>query len=243
MRTLLNLSIVAAATLFVTTGAMAQKAGDNIISLGLASINPDAQLGTVTSTSASAPSAAAFTAQLKDASAHVGSQSTVSFSWLHMYSDNIGAELALGIPAKFTQDLNTPNGTAKTHDGAAKLKILTPAVLAKYFFGAPRDQWRPYLGLGVTHVTFSGVTTNAADATVQALAATSASFKSAWTPIYNAGVVYNIDEKWSVVGSVAYLPIKTTATFVGPGMGIPVTSIGDVKLNTTDYVVRVGYRF
>jgi outer membrane protein len=210
----------------------------------LASINPDAQRGTVTSTSTSAPSAAAFTAQLKDATAHVGSQTTVSFSWLHMYSDNIGAELGLGIPAEFTQDLNTPNGTAKTHPGAAKLKILAPAVIAKYFFGSPKDQWRPYVGLGVTHVTFDNIKTNAADTTVQALAATSATFKSAWAPVYNAGVVYNIDDKWSVIGSVAYLPIKTTATFVGPGLGLaPVTSSGDVKLNTTDYVLRVGYRF
>ncbi len=243
MPKLLNLSIVAALTVLVSTGALAQKAGDNIVSLGLASINPDANLGTVTSKSASAASAAAFTAQLKGASASVGSQTTLSFGWLHMYSDNIGAELGLGIPAEFTQDLNTPNGTDKAHPGAAKLKILTPAVIAKYFFGAPKDQWRPYVGLGVTHVTFNDVKINAADATVQALAATSASFKSAWAPIYNAGVVYNIDEKWSVVGSVAYLPIKTTATFVGPGLGVPVTSTGDVKLNTTDYVVRVAYRF
>ena len=243
MKKLINLSIVAAVTVLVSTGAFAQKAGDNIVSLGLASINPDANLGTVTSTSASAASAAAFTAQLKGASASVGSQTAVSFGWLHMYNDNIGAELGLGIPAEFTQDLNTPNGTVKTHLGAAKLKILTPAVIAKYFYGGPNDQWRPYVGLGVTHVTFNDVKINAADATVKALASTSASFKSAWAPIYSAGVVYNIDEKWSVVGSVAYLPIKTTATFVGPGSGVQVTSTGDVKLNTTDYVVRVGYRF
>lgn len=243
MPKLLNLSIVAAVTVLVSTGAFAQKAGDNIVSLGLASINPDANLGTVTSTSASAASAAAFTAQLKGASASVGSQTAVSFGWLHMYNDNIGAELGLGIPAEFTQDLNTPNGTVKTHPGAAKLKILTPAVIAKYFYGGPNDQWRPYVGLGVTHVTFNDVKINAADATVKALASTSASFKSAWAPIYSAGVVYNIDEKWSVVGSIAYLPIKTTATFVGPGSGVQVTSTGDVKLNTTDYVVRVGYRF
>ena len=243
MKKLINLSIVAAVTVLVSTGAFAQKAGDNIVSLGLASINPDANLGTVTSTSASAASAAAFTAQLKGASASVGSQTAVSFGWLHMYNDNIGAELGLGIPAEFTQDLNTPNGTVKTHPGAAKLKILTPAVIAKYFYGGPNDQWRPYVGLGVTHVTFNDVKINAADATVKALASTSASFKSAWAPIYSAGVVYNIDEKWSVVGSVAYLPIKTTATFVGPGSGVQVTSTGDVKLNTTDYVVRVGYRF
>ena len=64
MPKLLNLSIVAAVTVLVSTGAFAQKAGDNIVILGLASINPDANLGTVISTSTSAASAAAFTARV-----------------------------------------------------------------------------------------------------------------------------------------------------------------------------------
>lgn len=221
----------------------AQKAGDNIVSVGVASINPDAKLGTVTTTSASAASAAAFTGQLVGATANVGSQSTLAFGWLHMYSDNFGAELSLGIPAEFTQDLNTPNGTSTTHSAAAKLKILTPAVVAKYFFGGAQEKWRPYLGLGYSHVTFNNISMNASDATVQALAGTSAKFSAAWSPVYNAGLVYNLDDKWSVVGSVSYLPIKTTATFVGPGLGVTVTSSGEVKLNTTDYIIRLGYKF
>jgi outer membrane protein len=57
--------------------------------------------------------------------------------------------------------------------------------------------------------------------------------------VYNAGVIYNLDERWSVNASVSYLPITTTATFVGSGA----TSTGGVKINTTDYVIRMGYRF
>ena len=166
-----------------------------------------------------------------------------------MYSDNIGAEVTIGLPPEFTQDLNTPNGSVKTHPAAAKMKILTPAAVAKYFFGVPQDTWRPYLGLGVTHVSFNNATTNTSDGTVQALAGTSASFSSSWAPVYNAGVIYNINDKWSINGSVSYMPIKTTATFSGPGSAAlpnganPVTTRGDVSLNTTDYVIRVGYKF
>lgn len=54
MKTISKISF-ACALAVAASGALAQKAGDNIVSLGLASINPDAQLGTVTSTSASAP--------------------------------------------------------------------------------------------------------------------------------------------------------------------------------------------
>lgn len=234
---------IACAVLAAASGAFAQKAGDNIVSIGLASINPDAQLGTVTSTSSSAPSAAAFTSQLRAASANVGSETTVSLGLLHMFTDNIGAEFTIGIPAEFTQDLNTPNGSSPTHPAAAKMKIWTPTAVAKYFFGSSNDQWRPYVGLGVSHVSFHNVTINSADSTVVALASTSTGFSSSWAPVYNAGLIYNIDDKWSINGSASYIPIKTTATFVGPGLGVPVTSSGDVKLNTMDYVIRLGYRF
>jgi len=122
VKKLLNLSIVAAVTVLVSTGAFAQKAGDNIVSLGLASINPDANLGTVTSTSASAASAAAFTAQLKGASASVGSQTTVSFGWLHIYSDNIGAELGLGIPAEFHSGLKYTQWDCQSAPWCCKVK-------------------------------------------------------------------------------------------------------------------------
>ena len=62
--------------------------------------------------------------------------------------------------------------------------------------------------------------------------------------MYNAGVIYNIDDRWSINGSVTYIPITTTATFSGPGVGAgAAVTTGDLKLNTTDYVVRLGYRF
>lgn len=243
MRFNFKATLIASVAVVAASSAFAQKAGDQIVSVGLASINPDAQLGTVTSASTSQASATAFTNALKDASANVNSKTTVSLSWLYMYSDNIGAEVTVGIPPEFTQDLNTPNGTVKSHSAAAKMKIHTPTVIAKYFFGTSQDKLRPYLGLGATHVSFHNIETNQSDTMVQQLAGTSASFSSSWAPVYNAGMIYHIDDKWSITGSVAYLPIKTTATFVGPGLGVPVTSTGDVKLNTTDYVVRVGYRF
>lgn len=100
----------------------------------------------------------------------------------------------------------------------------------------------------MSYVTFTDASPSAAGS-IQALAGNGASLESTWTPVYNAGVVYNIDEKWSVVGSVSYLPIRTTATFLGKTCPIPqapangVTTKSDVGLNTMDYVVRVGYRF
>ena len=239
---------LACAALVAASGAFAQKAGDNIASVGLASINPNVSLDKMTSVGPGS-TGAYFTGKLVDANASVSNQTTVSMGLLHMFTNEIGGEFTIGIPAEFTQDMYMPNGSApQSHPAAAKMKIWTPTAVAKYFFGTTNDQWRPYVGFGVSRVSFHNVSTNSTDTTVAALASTSADFSSSWAPVYNAGVIYNVDEKWSINGSVSYIPIKTTATFVGPavpGLGLngPVTTTGDAKLNTMDYVIRLGYRF
>jgi len=233
--------------LAAASGAFAQKAGDNILSVGFASINPDVSLGKMTTTGPGS-TGAYFTGKLVDATASVGGQNTVAVGLLHMYTNELGVEFNIGIPAEFTQDMYMPNGTdPKSHPAAVKMKIWSPTAVAKYFFGTTNDQWRPYVGFGVSRVSFHNVSPNTADTTVAALAGTSTSLSSSWAPVYNAGMLYNIDDKWSVSGSVSYIPIKTTTTLVGPavppGLNGPATTTGDAKLNTTDYVVRVGYRF
>jgi len=217
------------AALLAGTAASAQQAGDNVLSVGLASINPDAKLGPLTNTGVLTPA-------LSGASAHVSSETTASFGWLHMFTDQIGVEATIGVPPRMTQDLNAAGAN---HPGAARFDVWTPTVIGKYFFGAPQDSWRPYLGLGVSHVSFHDIQTNPGDPTVQALGGTSAKLSSSLTPVYNAGLIYRLDERWSLNASVNYLPIRTDATFVGAAG----TTTGRVKLDTIDYVIRLGYRF
>lgn len=233
----LTLAFVALAGL-ASQPAHALKAGDHVLGIGLASINPDASTGRLTSTGAQ-PYATAFQAQTTAASADVSSELTASVSWLYMYSDRFGVEATLGLPPKHTIDLATPNGTAPVHPAAAEVTQYSPAVVAKYFFNETADKVRPYLGLGLAHVSFHSIKINRSDATVAAIAGTSVDMSSSFVPIYNAGVVYEFNDRWSLNASVSYLPIKTTATFVGTG----VTTKGDLDLNTIDYVVRIGYRF
>jgi outer membrane protein len=101
------------------------------------------------------------------------------------------------------------------------------------------DKVRPYLGLGITHASFRNVEINRSDPLVVLLAGTSASLRSSWAPVYNAGLIYNFTERLSINASVSYIPLKTTATFVGSGT----TTTARLKLNPIDYVVRLGYKF
>ena len=215
----------------------AQKAGDNIVGVGIANIAPDVSLGQLTSVG---PAAAPFNAATAGASADSKSVYTLSVSWLHMFTDNIATELSLGIPPKLKLDVHLASGDKPE---AASARILTPALVAKYLFNSPDAQWRPYLGLGVTYASFRSVNANTSDVLINRLAGTSASLSSSWAPVYNAGVIYNINPKWSINGSVSYIPLSTNASFNGAAQGTGTTTSGKLKLNTTDIVLRVGYKF
>lgn len=227
------------AALLSATGACAQKAADDYIGLGVAALRPSASIGTLTSTGANAT---AFNAATGGASVDVSNETTVSLGWLHMFSDQVGAEATIGVPPRHTFDLATPSpfAGAAGHPNAATAKTWTPAVVAKYFFNAAGDRWRPYLGLGVSRVTFHSVQVNQADPLVARVGGVSASLASDWSPVYNVGLVYHLNDRWMINSSVSYLPIRTTIHLVGAGN---TSTQGDLKLRTTDVVVRVGYRF
>jgi len=244
--------VFASLAVTLSISANAQKAGDFIAGVGGALIVPNASVGSLTSTSTSnaygTATANYFNNALNGANASIGSTSTLVFSGLYMLTDNIGAELTIGIPPKMTVDLYLPNGSdPKSHNGAATAKALTPSLVAKYLFNAPGDTWRPYLGLGFTYASFRDVTANTSDATVNALAGNSASLSSSFAPVFNAGTIYNIDDKWSINASISYVPLKTDATFTGPGSSLlgsqPVSTTGTLTINPIEYVIRLGYKF
>lgn len=235
----LHVGIVLCGAMGLAPAAFAQKAGDNILGLGVASIHPDLSLDPLAS---SGPFAAPFNAATAGASGEISHETTLSLGWLHMFTDQAGAEFTLGVPRRHTIDLATPSpfAGAARHPGAATVEPWTPTAVAKFLFGAPSSTLRPYLGLGVSYVSFHGLNANRSDPLVVQVAGQSAEMDSAWTPVYNAGLIYHLNERWSLNASVAYLPIRTSVTFVGAG---GTTTRGDLRLRTTDYVVRLGYRF
>jgi len=258
----LSLLVVA---LLATAGAQAQKAGDTIVGVGFAYITSNTGLSTPVTGGAPTSSQLAtafgqvtsgFNSELQGSSAKIKDTSTISISALHMFTDNVGAELTLGVPPKLKVDLTLPNypGGAKTIGDANSAKSLTPALVGKYLFNSPNDAFRPYLGLGIMHASFTSVKANlGADQLIPPLAGQGVSMSSSWAPVYNMGLIYNINEKWSINGSVSYIPLKSDVTFTGNPyttiiggnsvtLGTPVTT-ATLKINPTDYVIRLGYKF
>jgi len=241
---------LAAATLCMALSpSWAQKAGDLILSVGAAYMKPNASIGPLTSVSTDNTGAhngtpntqAYFNAATSGATASIKGTSTETLGAFYMWTDQIATELTIGIPPKMSVDVGLSSGTLA---GASTAKVIDPSLVAKYLFNNTGDQIRPYLGLGLTNASFTSVQANTSNATVNALAGTSVSLSSSWAPVFNAGFFYNIDEKWSVNTSLSYVPLKTTVTFVGPGLGFaPVTTTGVLTINPWDLVVRIGYKF
>jgi len=227
------LGLVAMATAFA---ANAQKAGDDVIGFGVAKITQRITVETMTST---VPS---ITSQVSGATAETSGATTLTASWLHMYTNNLATEFTLGLPPRIKMDITTP-ATNTTHADAAAADVYTPALVGKYLFSVFEGKLRPYVGAGVSYVSFKNVAVNTADTTIKTLAVTSAQLDDAWAPVYNLGAIYNFNDRWSLNASVAYIPIMTKLTTVGSAATGYARTSGAIRFDTTDYVVRLGYRF
>ncbi len=220
----------------VATGAFAQQAGDWLANIGWAYVSPGTKLDAISSTEPYANYA------LQGASVRVGDEKTLQFGATYMVTDNVGAELSLGIPPKLNLDLTVPSGE---HPKAMSTRALMPVLSVKYVFGEPSNSHlRPFLGLGISYVSFTDNSFNTSDAIVGALASQSISIKSSWAPVYTLGASYKLSENWYLNGSANFIPIKTDATLAGPGVGAGATTTSaSLKMDTTIYLLSLSYKF
>jgi len=159
-----------------------------------------------------------------------------------MFTNNVAVEFSLGVPPTINLDVNL-SSISTLLPRAAKADVLTPTAVAKYLFNTPADKFRPYAGLGLTYASFDKVSADKTSVLVNALGGTSANLSSSWAPVYSLGFIYNFTDRLSLNALVAYIPLKSDVTFVGPGLSGPITTTGSVDINPTDYVVRIGYKF
>lgn len=137
-----------------------------------------------------------------------------------------------------------------------------PSVMLQYHFGEKDDRWHPFLGAGLGYSFFTsvklgqnfdnnlkqagGFIADPVNALLgKAVVSTEAKASSAIRPLFNAGISYMLDDKWSLGASVSYVPIKTTATIhVRDKTGnIVLTSKANLDIPTVATSATVGYHF
>ncbi len=231
----------------LSTSAFAQSGGEDVVSAGWFHIAPQDSSSPL---SVTAPAALAST--VGGSGASVDTSDTFGVSWVHFFTDNWAGSLDIGVPPTYKLQ---GTGTLAFVGQVGEAKQWAPTVLAKYFFNDANAEFRPFVGFGVSHVSYKDISlTSNFQASVDGLlaqmsqgavqgAGTSASLNSSWAPVLNVGGSYAITKQWYASLSVSYLHLKTTADLTTESNIGPVSSTTTIKINPFVTFLAIGYRF
>ncbi|HWU97629.1 MAG TPA: OmpW family outer membrane protein, partial [Oxalicibacterium sp.] len=221
--------------------AAAQSAGDNIVNLGWFHLYTDDSSKPL---SFSQPGIGA----IPNSGSSVGDADTVGLAFTHFFTDNFALTLDAGVPPKFNLK---GEGSLESLGHLGSAKQWSPAILAKWYFGQAEDKWRPFVGIGATHVWYTSVKLSPAlqarvtPPVLGGPGSASADLSSSWAPVANIGVTYNLDKRWSIGFSLSYIPLETDAEITGRNAAGTVITRSRTKLTLDPYVsfLSVGYKF
>jgi outer membrane protein len=212
-----------AAAMTAASAASAQSAGSWIGTLGINKITPKVDSGDI-----SAPA-------LPGTKADVNSDTKPRFTIGYMYTDNISAELDLGLPYK--HDLVGDGAIAGTGKlGSAE--VLPPTAFVQYRFLPANSMFRPYVGLGITYAYYQKERGSGQLTALLNTGGPGATFKidNKWAASYQIGGTVKINEKWFVDATVIKTMLKTDVHFsTGQNQS--------VKLDPLAVSVSIGYKF
>lgn len=219
--------------------AAAQSAGDNIVNLGWFHLYTDDSSDHLTRTQPPP------VGQVPGSGAKVGDGDTLGIAFTHFFTDNFALTLDAGVPPKFKLD---GDGSLEGLGRLGSAKQWSPAIVAKWYFGEANDKWRPFVGIGATHVWYTSVElTPSLQNFIAPIPGGSASadLSSSWAPIANIGVAYNFDKNWSIGFSLSYIPLDIDAEITGRAPNGAVISRARTNLTLDPYVtfLSVGYKF
>jgi outer membrane protein len=241
-KTTIKIAAVAIAAAFSST-SFAQTTGDTIFSAGWVHIAPNDS-----STPLSITSPVAET--LPGTGASVEKTDTFGVSLTHFFTPNWAASLDLGAPPTYKLQ---GTGALAPVGQIGEAKQLAPTVLGKYFFADSHTQFRPFVGLGVTHVTYKDVSLtsnfqNEISSTFSqgglVAGGTTATLNSSWAAVYNVGASYAINKDWYASFSLSYVGLKTTADLTtSTNVGVPILATTTIKIDPIVTFASIGYRF
>jgi outer membrane protein len=189
-----------AAALTAATGAAAQGKGDWTVKVGVNKITPKVESGDV-----SAPA-------LPGTKADVGPDTKPILNVAYFVTDNIVADLALGVPYRHKLfGAGSIEGTGQL--GTAD--VLPPTLFAQYRFLPREAAFRPYAGLGITYAYFRRERGSAQLTSVLNTGGPASTFslEAKWAVSAQLGANFRLNERWSVDAAVVKTKLKTTATY------------------------------
>ncbi|MES2160526.1 MAG: OmpW family outer membrane protein [Pseudomonadota bacterium] len=223
MKNTVKLLALAAALTVASAASAQQTKGTWLGTLGINKITPKVDSGDV-----SAPA-------LPGTKADVGSDTKPRFAIAYMLTDNIAAELDLGLPYK--HDL-IGSGSIQGTGKLGTSEVLPPTAFIQYRFLPANSMFRPYVGLGITYAMFQKETGSGQLTALLNTGGPGTTFKldDKWAMSYQIGGTVKINEKWFVDATVIKTKLKTMVHF-------STGQTQDVRLDPLAVSVSVGYNF
>ncbi|WP_394133113.1 outer membrane protein OmpW [Shewanella maritima] len=198
-----------------STSAIAHQAGDIIVRAGAVMVAPNESSPVIANVS----------------EFEVSDNTQLGLNFGYMITDNWAVELLAATP--FTHDISL-DGVGKI----AETKHLPPTLVAQYYFGNANSKLRPYVGVGVNFTNFfDNEITNSLEGVFDL---NSLSMSNSWGLAAQAGIDYNVTDKWLVNASVWYAQISTDVNFNAGETPYPEVT---VDVDPWVYMVSVGYKF
>jgi len=211
--------LLISSAMLLSAPAMAYEAGDILLRVGTASVNPEKKSDDLD--------------QIAGAQVSANDNTQLGISATYMITDNIGVEILGASP--FTHDIKGKGGLAGADIG--EVKHLPPTISAQYYFLDKTSAIQPYVGGGLNITVFFDEKTGS---DVEALGYDELSLDESYGLAVQAGIDYNINENMFVNASAMYAQIGTTATLSGPTAADLTV---DYDLDPMVYRVNFGYKF
>ncbi|UQV46747.1 outer membrane beta-barrel protein [Janthinobacterium lividum] len=215
--------LAAAAAMAMATGASAQSAGTWTAKVGINKITPHVDSGDI-----SAPA-------LPGTKADVKSDTKPILTFAYMVTDNISAELDLGVPYK--HDL-VGDGAIKGTGKLGTAEVLPPTAFIQYRFFQPNAMIRPYVGAGITYAYFQKETGSGQMTALLDPGGSPVTYrmKNKIAASLQIGSTLAFNERWFADVAVVKTFLKTKATF-------STGQTQDIKLDPIALSVGIGYKF
>lgn len=229
--------------IFFPLSANAQTAGSNVLNVGWLHLYTDDASQPLTRQSPAGP------ATMAGSGATVSNANTPGLAYTRYLTDHFSLTLDIGLPPEFKLD---GTGTLAGLHRLGTARQWSPALIAKWHFGEPNRTWRPYVGLGITHVWYSSIHLSSSLQTAVTApfnggvpGTATASLSSSWAPVFNVGVNYKLDRRWSIGVSLSYIPLDTDVEITGRNAAGAVISrhTTDVALDPYVGFLSLGYHF
>ncbi len=216
-------ALVAIAAMTLASAASAQSAGTFTAKVGLNKITPH-----VTSGDLSAPA-------LPHTKADVESDTKPTLTLAYMLTDNISAEMHLGVPYKHNlMGAGAIKGTGKLGTS----EVLPPTLLMQYRFFDANAMIRPYVGAGLTYAYFQKERGSGAMTALLNPGGEPSTYRlqNKLAGSIQLGATLAFNERWFADVGVIKTYLKTRASF-------STGQTQEIKLDPTAVSIGIGYKF